>query len=469
MSNLLVPIVSFPYAARVLGPTGIGKVNFIFTFCHYFALIAALGIPIYGMQQVARYKYDELKLKKVASELFLIHLFFTLFILVIYFLIVLNMSFFKADLNYYLYGGIFIFLGFSGTDWFFSGMENFRFIAIRSLIVKSIGLLMLFTMVKHPSDGLVYFLIFLFYNVAKHVWNFFYFFKFLKLPLEQLKFRKHLPALIVLFLTGLSTLIYAEMDTLLLGFLKGDQFVGYYTTAIRLNKVVIPLIVSFGVVLVPKITQSFYQKDQSTLLQLANQSFQLTCLLGIPCSVGLYTYAPELVEVFAGHSFAHASLTMQLSSPLAFVIGLGNLAALQLLIPTKNERQYLLATVIGLVVNISLNLLLILPYQDRGTALAAVFGECAVTIISLYFVKVKLNIHFNWKVVLNALCASIIFIPVALVARQCIDEIWLRLLIVVPLCALLYFLIQLRVFKAPSLLKVADGAIYQLSRWNRSR
>ncbi len=59
LSNLLFPILSFPYISRVLGPEGLGKVQFVFSFAQYFAVIAGLGIPIYGMREIARYKDDK--------------------------------------------------------------------------------------------------------------------------------------------------------------------------------------------------------------------------------------------------------------------------------------------------------------------------------------------------------------------------------------------------------------------------
>ena len=51
--NILFPILSFPYASHILGPVGIGKVQFVISFAQYFALLAAIGIPIYGIKETA--------------------------------------------------------------------------------------------------------------------------------------------------------------------------------------------------------------------------------------------------------------------------------------------------------------------------------------------------------------------------------------------------------------------------------
>ena len=69
ISNILFPIISFPYAARILGPAGIGKVQFIFSYAQYFALFAALGIPIYGVKEIAKHYQDEHKTKSIFLSL----------------------------------------------------------------------------------------------------------------------------------------------------------------------------------------------------------------------------------------------------------------------------------------------------------------------------------------------------------------------------------------------------------------
>ncbi len=399
------------------------------------------------MQEVAKYKHDANKLRKVSSELFFLHLFSAVIVSIIYLIIIFSFDFFLADLTFYLYGGLVILLSFSTIDWFYSGMEQFSFIATRSLIVKILGLIALFSFVKDKSDLLVYLLIFLFSTIANQIWNLLNFGKQITLKFKGLNFRQHLPLLIVLFSTGISTTIYAEMDTMLLGFLTTDTFVGFYAAAIKLNKVAIPIIVSFGIVLIPKITQSFYQNDKKTLESLTRQSFQLICLIGVPTTIGLCVYAPEFMLMFSGKLFNPAVITMQITSPLPFIIAIGHISSVQLLIPAKKEKYYLWATIVGLVVNMLLNLSLIYKYQDRGAAISALVGELAVSLVAVYFVRKKLNIRFDWIAACKALLSSIIFIPIAKVLRIYTNGESYFLFFALFTCVLVYFLIQLILFK----------------------
>jgi O-antigen/teichoic acid export membrane protein len=74
IANLLFPLISFPYVSRVLGPDGIGKVQFAFSFAQYFAMIAGFGIPIYGMREIARHRNDVEGRSRVFLELVTIYI-----------------------------------------------------------------------------------------------------------------------------------------------------------------------------------------------------------------------------------------------------------------------------------------------------------------------------------------------------------------------------------------------------------
>ena len=74
ISQVLLPILTFPYLARVLGPEHLGVLNFAESYARYFVLVAAFGIPIYGVREVAKLQNDKEKLRKLFLEIFAINL-----------------------------------------------------------------------------------------------------------------------------------------------------------------------------------------------------------------------------------------------------------------------------------------------------------------------------------------------------------------------------------------------------------
>ena len=84
MSKVIFPLITAPYVARVLDPEGIGIFNFVNTYSSYFALFAVLGIPIYGIREIAK-RRDNLKdSEKFVSQIISIEIISTIIVSVIY-------------------------------------------------------------------------------------------------------------------------------------------------------------------------------------------------------------------------------------------------------------------------------------------------------------------------------------------------------------------------------------------------
>ena len=69
--NIIFPIISFPYASRILLPEGIGKVNFANSIIAYFSMIAVLGVNTYAAREAAKIRDDKEKLSKFTKEILL--------------------------------------------------------------------------------------------------------------------------------------------------------------------------------------------------------------------------------------------------------------------------------------------------------------------------------------------------------------------------------------------------------------
>ena len=68
--DALFPLVSAAYLGRVLMSDGVGKVAYAQNIAQYFVLAASLGIPNYGIREIARRRKDEEQTKELFSSLF---------------------------------------------------------------------------------------------------------------------------------------------------------------------------------------------------------------------------------------------------------------------------------------------------------------------------------------------------------------------------------------------------------------
>ena len=69
LSNIVFPLVTFPYVSRILNPIGLGTTSFFTSISSYCVLVASLGISTYGIRAVAKVREDKEELTKVFQEL----------------------------------------------------------------------------------------------------------------------------------------------------------------------------------------------------------------------------------------------------------------------------------------------------------------------------------------------------------------------------------------------------------------
>ena len=74
MSNLIFPLITFPYVSRILLPEGTGRVSFATSLISYFVMFSQLGIPTYGIRACAKGRDIRKELTKIAQELLFINL-----------------------------------------------------------------------------------------------------------------------------------------------------------------------------------------------------------------------------------------------------------------------------------------------------------------------------------------------------------------------------------------------------------
>jgi O-antigen/teichoic acid export membrane protein len=453
--NILFPIISFPYAAKILGPIGIGKVQFMLSFTQYFALVAALGIPIYGSRLISQSTHDAKLLYKNLGELLFIHIFCSVIITALYVGVIMYFSFFESDRSLYFLAGSIVLMGFTSVDWYFSGIENFKMIAIRSVSVKALSLVGLFLFVKVRQDYNIYLIISLFSILGNNIINIYTIRKQISLSYKGAK--KHIKPLMYTFGTSVATSMYTMLDTVLIGFFANDKAVGLYSASTKLTKISIPLVTSAATVLIPKISKMFGNKEYGDLKVILNKSFDFIVFLAVPICVGLMLLAPELMYVLSGSQFNEAIITMQILSPLTLVIGLGCFWGFQILIPAGKEKEMLISVTIGMVVNLALNCVLISLYKQNGAAVANIVSEIVVTAAYMYFCVKFLPFKISHKLLFTSIIGTVPAVALIIILKELKLNVYLMLIVSGISFLSIYLIMQIKIFKNNFLNELVSG------------
>ncbi len=447
ITNILFPLLSFPYASRILGPQGIGKVQLASSFAQYFALFAALGIPIYGIQEIAKVRHNQNKLNSVFSELLVIYFTTSILFTLVYFGVIFGFPFFRPNIEIYCYAGLIILFGFASIDWLYSGLEDFKSLALRTILIKLLSLVFLYFFVNDVTDFRNYLFVTIFSLTGNNLINFLMLKGKASFVFPAKRLLAHIKPLFYIFSTTIAASMYTILDTVLLGFLSTEKAVGLYTAAIKLSKVSMPFVTSIGVILIPRISAHMAEKAEATVQQLLDRSFHFIVFFSIPIAAGLLILAPEFIIVFSGREFLEAANSMRIVSFLPLLIGFGHFFAFQILVPGNRYRQMFVSVVGGVFFCLALSFILVPRYHESGTAIANIVTELVVTVSYFYFVRKYFRYTYQWHFLWKAALCCLVFLPVIEGVRWFQFEPFFTLILSMALCALTYFVMQYLVFK----------------------
>ena len=458
ITAVLFPFITVPYVSRVLGVENIGIIGFSNAFTGYFTVLAALGVSIYGSREIAKYKNDKLGRSKLFSELFFIMIISSLICSIFFLISIYSVTELNEKKEFLLLTGISLYLSSFSLDWFFAGRENFKLITIRSVSVKIICLLLMFVFVKTKVDALIFCGIGVLAGLLNNLWNFTYLIrKEVTISFKKLKIRIHLKSLFTLLATNLAISFYTALDTIMLGFISGFTEVGYYNSATKISRLLLPFAIVTTSVMIPKISYAFSQKDKQQYNHYLKESFSLVAFFATPMAVGLFVITPSFVPLFFGNEFLPVIPVLQILSSVLFFVGLSNYFGIQILVTSGYESKLLVCILLGAIVNFTLNILLIPKFGSLAAASTSVIAELIILLATIYVTLKTVKISIDWIFVIQS---SLSTIPIIIIHLLLTDELGIyKLLIIIPIGGILYFMSQILIFKS----KVAIELITKLT------
>lgn len=390
-SSILFPLITFPYVSRILLPEGTGRVAFALSIISYFSMVASLGIPTYGIRACAQVRDDPEDLTQTVQEIFLINACMTLLVYVCYFFALLLVEQMRRDKALFLICGSTLFFNLIGIEWLYKGLEQYRYITLRSVGVKVVAVTLMLLLVRSRSDYLIYGVLTILASVGSNVLNFINARKFISLtPRRRYQLRRHLRPVFVFFALTVATTIYTNLDVAMLGFLTNDQQVGYYNAAVKIKDLLVSFVTALGAVLLPRI--SYYVKEgrMEEFSHLIQKAFDFIIFMAAPMGVYFLVMADRSILLASGPAYAGSVAPMKIIMPTILCIGLTNVIGMQMLVPTGKEKLVVASTCAGAATDVVLNLWLIPRYASSGAALGTLVAEIVVLLVQLWMIRKKL-------------------------------------------------------------------------------
>lgn len=406
--NIIFQLLASTYAARIIHANGVGEVAYAQNIEAYFVTIAMLGIPNYGVREIAKYKENDEETNKVFCELTSINIISTTICIVLYNILI---SYCNWGNNKALMYAVEIELIFNylNVDWFYQGKEEFEYIAKRSLVVKIMSLVAIYILVKDENDIVVYALIYAVAIGINNIINIIHLKKYrIKLVKKNISMKRHIKSIAIMLGSVVAINLYTMLDTTMLGFMTDNVSVGYYTSSMKTVKMIIIAITAIGGALLPRLSYYHTSGMEKECSEVVNVVFSAVTIIFAPCVVGIFLTADIIMPVMFGSTFVSAGDTLKILSFLICVLGISNLFGTQVLLTYGQEKKLLICTLIGAISNVLMNLMLIPRFEQNGAAIASVISETLVAIMSYVYSKKYVRIRIEWKYVVDIIGALVL-------------------------------------------------------------
>ena len=390
-TQMLFPLITFPYVCRVIEADGIGQINFFQSIISYISLFTCLGIPMYAIREIARDRSDVVQMNRTAMEILLLHSMLTLVGYAIVAILCLTVPQIQVNIPLFLILSLTIFFTAIGCEWFYQGIEDFKYITIRGLIIKTVSVVLLFIFVKSKTDLLYYGCYTVFGVLGGNIFNFFRLRKYIhreNIIFSELHIKRHVKPVLKVFSFSVVTSIYLQLNTVLLGFLKNALAVGYFAAATKVMQMLLTMSACLGSVMMPRASHLIAENKEDEFNRLIQKSYDFTLAIALPMTIGLIFCAPSLITALCGVKFEHSILPSQIIAPIILMVAISNVFGIQVLFPKGKINVVTLCCGIGAVADLILNLCLIPFFSYIGTSIAYLGAEVATT-VSMYFIGRK--------------------------------------------------------------------------------
>lgn len=383
MVQYLLPLVTFPYLTRVLGPANFGKVAFAVAFITYFQLLTDYGFNLSATREISINREDPRKVSCIYSSVMVTKTILMCITFVLMLIVVLSIGRFRSDLLLYLFTYGLVLGNLLFPVWFFQGVERMRYISILRIVSSLIYTALIFIVVRSPADYLYVPLLTSAGYIAVGVYS-------QRIVTREFDVKFTLPGISDirrqleegwhLFISTLAISLYTTSNRFILGLLTGPAVVGYYAVAEDITKALQGLVSPISQAIYP-----YFAKVQSENRERAKRELKKILIL-----MGVFTFilssimvflAPVIVRILAGSMYSSSIPLLQILVFMIFAVGVNNILGIQGLVSFGYKDKFTRILLTAGLIHLLLLTVLSLVLSATGAAIAVVITELIVCIL----------------------------------------------------------------------------------------
>lgn len=420
----LIPLILSPYVYRVLTFSGVGSFTYQNAYVNYFTLVAAFGFADYGTKRISTATKNPDELNRRFWSVFFSKQFLGVGCLLVYFIMVFCHVFGDSsnDIAYVIFA-LNILSTMLDVSFFYQGIENFKAIAIRSAIIKVINLILIFCLVKSPDDYLTYVGIMCGCAVLSSLIMFLPLRKYIKKPTFNIKMMgMDVKNATLFFISALAISLYTTMDSTILGLMKGDSAVGYFSSASKIKDVVTSINYAIIPVIFSRMSFLISQGKDEEAKNLIYKTFNVIMDITLPCVLGIICVADVFMPLYFGSDGSNAVLMMDILALSLPFIAFSSIINYSYIIPKEKMKLSNAIYLCAGILNIIVVYLLVKFIGKDGIAYAVLFTEAFVAIVFIYYSHLYIDFKKVIKTMIKPLDASLIMAVVYLLGNKVLTK-----------------------------------------------
>lgn len=384
--NFLVPLLTLPYLARVLGAQSYGQVVWVQTVMLFGVIWVDFGFGWSATREISAHRHDVSRVAQLSANVWAVQwcllFFFALGVMIVALL-------WAAPGTWVLYAaGLGVVLGQVLLPlWLFQGLEALREMAVIQLAAKVLALPMVFVLVKEPQDQLWALLFFslssLLAGAGAVAWVMHRRFVAIVLP-DFRGMRSALKQGGVLFCSKALISLYTTLVPLAVGWWAGPVQLAYFNLADRLRQVVQALLLPVSQALFPRMSWLFKHDAASARSLLVKSAWGMGGLSAL-AGVVLWFGAELWMTLLGGVGFSQGATVLHWLAFVPCVVAMSNVMGIQIMLPRGMNKPF--TVILGLASLFSLAMLY--PMIDsagaQGAAQLVFLVECVVTVAMAFY------------------------------------------------------------------------------------
>ena len=388
-ANYILPLITFPYLVRVLGVEKFGLLAFAGATIAYFNILTDYGFNLTATREISIYRDNKEKLNEIFSSVMIIKFVLMAISFLLLLLLVFSFDKFKEHSEVFLLTFGMVIGQVLFPQWFFQGIERMKYITFLNILAKVIFTIAIFIFVHKSSDYWKVPLINSLGFIVAGILALYIIFKDFKIKFSFQSFSILKHYFIDgwhLFLSSFAGSFYRNFNTIVLGFLTNNLYVGYYSIAEKIIKIIQSLQSIIGNTLFPYFSKKI-SHNKLYFFELTQKYLKI--IIGSYLLIVLFTliFSPEIIYIIQGKYQSETILDLRIMSIVILVGGLNYYFGVLGLITMGYKKEFSRAIIITGISNIILSLILVYLFKDIGASLTLVLSESILLIILLNYTK----------------------------------------------------------------------------------